>query len=182
MSGVHPHPAPGCDVERIERSSPPRVETSRESLSCECGLRPYMKLSLSEKNYRKIYLTCGVNQRGMEEFGKVHCQYFQWIHWKRRVLKDQQQQGPEKLWKGRFVVTGSYNTIMFPEEFRNLDSRLYLKSAYEGMKVFPEWKTEMYMAALTRYLKEEGQSAEVVQTVRRLKKKLFCSHHLLPRV
>ena len=28
MSGVHPHPVPGPGVERIERSSPPRVKTS----------------------------------------------------------------------------------------------------------------------------------------------------------
>ena len=110
----------------------PTLKHQWESLRCECGLRPRMKLSLSEKNYQKIYLTCRVNQRGVEEFGKVRCRYFQWIYWKPRVPKDQQQQGPEslgkeKLWKGGFVVGGSYNTSLFPEEFRNLDSRPFHK-------------------------------------------------------
>ena len=38
------------------------------------------------------------------------------------------------------------------------------------MKAFPEWKTELYLAALTRYLKEEKRE-EVVEIVRGLKEK-----------
>ena len=68
--------------------------------------------------------------------------------------------GNEDSWSG-----GSYNTIMFPDEFRNLDSRPYLKSAYEGTQESPEWKATIYVAALTRYLREEGHSADVLHRV-----------------
>ena len=77
---------------------------------------------------------------------KETCRYFQWIDWKRCVQKEQLETPlatEKKLWKGGFVVGGSYNTIMFPEE-----------SASEAMQQFPEWKGMIYLSALTRYLKE----------------------------
>ena len=160
----------------------PMLKEQWATLRCDCGLRPRMKLSLSEKNYQKVYLTCGVNRRGVEEFGKERCRYFQWIHWKPRKITSQASLSPlveairdgdpkSKLFHGPFIVGGTFNTIVFPEEFRNLDSRPYLKTAYDGMQSFPEWKTELYLAALTRYLKEEGKREEVVEIVQGLKDK-----------
>ena len=151
----------------------PTLKEQWDTLRCECGLRPRMKLSLSEKNYQKVYLTCGVNRRGVEEFGKVRCRYFQWIHCKPRkvtVVPLEDNNTRSQLFEGAFVVGGRFNTIGWPEEFRNLDSRKYLHVAFDAMKAFPEWKTELYLAALTRYLKEEKRE-EVVEIVRGLKEK-----------
>lgn len=163
----------------------PTLKEQWANVRCECGLRPRMKLSLSDKNYEKVYLTCGVNRRGVEEFGKQRCGYFQWIHWKPRkvasgacpsplveaILDNSNSKQASKLFKGPFIVGGYFNTIGWPEEFRNLDSRQYLKVAYEAMQTFPEWRTEVYLAALTRYLKEEGKRDGVVEIVRGLKDK-----------
>ena len=165
-------------LKQLKNHLHPTLKEQWATLRCECGLRPRMKLSLSEKNYEKVYLTCGVNQRGVEEFGKVRCRYFQWIHWKPRKecpspLEEVLGSGDpkSKLFHGPFIVGGTFNTIGWPEEFRNLDSRPYLRSAYDGMQSFPEWKTELYLAALTRYLKEEGKREEVLEIVQGLKDK-----------
>ena len=114
----------------------------------------------------------------MEEFGIERCRYFQWIHCKPRKVcpspleKVQGSGDPKsKLFQGPFIVGGTFNTIGWPEEFRNLDSRFYLRSAYDAMLTFPEWKTELYLTALTRYLKEEAKREEVVEIVQGLKDK-----------
>ena len=53
----------------------PEVLAKLEELTCQCGLTPRMKLSQSEKNPRKVFLTCGQNPREKES-----CGYFQWMH------------------------------------------------------------------------------------------------------
>ena len=53
----------------------PEVLAKLEELTCRCDLRPRMKLSQSEKNPRKVFLTCGQNPRE-----KDTCGYFQWMH------------------------------------------------------------------------------------------------------
>ena len=53
----------------------PEVLSRLEELTCQCGLKPRMKLSQSEKNPRKVFLTCGQNPRE-----KDTCGYFQWMH------------------------------------------------------------------------------------------------------
>ena len=45
-------------------------------LKCYCGYTPSMKLSQSEKNFSRVYLTCFKKQ--------MPCSFFQWIHWKVR--------------------------------------------------------------------------------------------------
>ena len=50
-----------------------------KSLRCECGFTPRMKLSRSEKNNGRVFLTC------FKKDGA--CGYFQWIHWKVRKPK-----------------------------------------------------------------------------------------------
>ena len=50
-------------------------------LKCHCDYTPRMKLSRSDKNYGRVFLTC---------FKKnAPCSYFQWVHWKVR-----EPQGP----------------------------------------------------------------------------------------
>ena len=45
-------------------------------LKCHCDYTPNMKLSRSEKNFGRVYLTC------FKKNGP--CSYFQWLHWKVR--------------------------------------------------------------------------------------------------
>ena len=79
------------------------------------------------------------------------------------------------------MVGGHCNTIMFPEEFRNLNSCPYLKSAYEGMKVFPEWKTRDLHGSLDP-VPERGRALGRGGANGPMAEKQICSHHVLPRV
>ena len=53
----------------------PEVLAKLEELTCQCELTPRMNLSQSEKNPRKVFLTCGQNPRENDT-----CGYFQWMH------------------------------------------------------------------------------------------------------
>ena len=59
----------------LENHTHPEVRAKLEELTCRCDLKPRMKLSHSEKNPDKVYLTCGQNPREKER-----CGYFQWMH------------------------------------------------------------------------------------------------------
>ena len=48
--------------------------TSFEALQCKCGLIPKMRLSQTERNRNRVFLTCG--QPGIDN----QCKYFQWMH------------------------------------------------------------------------------------------------------
>ena len=59
----------------LENHTHPEVRAKLTELTCRCDLKPRMKLSQSEKNPDKVYLTCGQNPREKEQ-----CGYFQWMH------------------------------------------------------------------------------------------------------
>ena len=79
----------------------------------------------------------------------------------------------EEAVEGGFRGRGGLTTPSCFKEFRNLDSRPYPKSVYEAMQQILKWKGMICLSALTRYLKEEGHSSEVVQTVQLLKDMTF---------
>lgn len=67
--------------DQLRRAIHPSVHRGllHTNLKCQCNVTPRMKLSRSEKNYGKVFLTC---------FKKNDpCKYFQWIHWKVREPK-----------------------------------------------------------------------------------------------
>lgn len=69
------------------------------NLKCECNFTPRMKLSRSEKNFGRVFLTC---------FKKNNpCRYFQWIHWKVRTPKGPMDQYVKKQdpHRGRLYYT-----------------------------------------------------------------------------
>ena len=60
--------------ELIENTHP-EVRAKLTEIKCKCSEVPRMKLSRSEKNKHKVFLTCGRNPRQNEV-----CGYFQWMH------------------------------------------------------------------------------------------------------
>ena len=60
--------------ELIENTHP-EVRAKLTEIKCKCSEVPRMKLSRSEKNKHKVFLTCGRNPRQKEV-----CGYFQWMH------------------------------------------------------------------------------------------------------
>ena len=120
----------------------PALKRQWESLYCECGLRPSMKLSLSEKNYQKIFLTCGMNQRGVEAFGKERCRQFpvdplETVRPKTAAagVSPVHREAVEGRVRGRrelkhHLVSRRIQIWILPRT----------KSVYDGMKEFPEWK------------------------------------------
>ena len=72
------------------------------NLKCYCDFTPRMKLSRSEKNYERVFLTCFKK--------KDPCNYFQWIHWKVRppqgpMDRYAQKQEPSRLYYTRGLPT-----------------------------------------------------------------------------
>ena len=50
-----------------------------DNMQCKCGLVPDMKLSRTEKNYHRVFLTCG--KREKKFFRTLEpCGFFQWMH------------------------------------------------------------------------------------------------------
>ena len=65
-------------------------------LKCHCDYTPRMKLSRSDKNYGRVFLTC---------FKKnAPCAYFQWVHWKVR-----EPQGPMDAYVQKSQSQGSWH-------------------------------------------------------------------------
>ena len=60
--------------ELIEHTHP-EVRAKLTELQCKCGEVPRMKLSRSDKNFHKVFLTCGQNPYQVQP-----CGYFQWMH------------------------------------------------------------------------------------------------------
>ena len=60
--------------ELIEHTHP-EVRAKLTELQCKCGEVPHMKLSRSDKNFHKVFLTCGQNPYQVQP-----CGYFQWMH------------------------------------------------------------------------------------------------------
>ena len=68
------HPLSIVLPELIENTHP-EVRAKLTEIKCKCSEVPRMKLSRSEKNKHKVFLTCGRNPRQNEA-----CGYFQWMH------------------------------------------------------------------------------------------------------
>ena len=60
--------------ELIEHTHP-KVRAKINELLCKCGEVPRMKLSRTDKNKNRVFLTCGQNP-----FQIQPCDYFQWMH------------------------------------------------------------------------------------------------------
>ena len=99
--------------ELIENTHP-EVRAKLTEIKCKCSEVPRMKLSRSEKNKHKVFLTCGRNPRQNEV-----CGYFQWMHaplWKpKRPLQPDEwaktiEGGPpeQKKWKTVKTPVGEY--------------------------------------------------------------------------
>ena len=90
--------------------------TIRESLfhgtlKCDCNYTPRMKLSRSDKNFGRVFLTC---------FKKTKpCRYFQWIHWKVRPPQGPMDAFVQKPPRGRL-----YYTRGLPTEVQRQDQAL----------------------------------------------------------
>ena len=81
------------------------------TLKCYCAFTPRMKLSRSEKNYERVFLTC---------FKKNNpCRYFQWIHWKVRPPQGPMDAFVQKPPRGRL-----YYTRCIPSEAQRQDRAL----------------------------------------------------------
>ena len=92
----------------LENHTHPEVRAKLTELTCRCDLKPRMKLSQSEKNPDKVYLTCGQNPREKER-----CGYFQWMHgplWRpKRPHQPTLEEGPQKKkWKTVKTTVGEY--------------------------------------------------------------------------
>ena len=64
-------------MEKLREDTHPQVRArlQRGELMCRCGFVPKMKLSRTNKNYQKVFFSCG----GFI-LGKEPCGYFQWLH------------------------------------------------------------------------------------------------------
>ena len=66
-------------LSEFTKNTHPQVRTKITALQCQCGLVPNMKLSRTDKNYHRVFLTCG--KREKKFFHTVNpCGYFQWMH------------------------------------------------------------------------------------------------------
>ena len=101
---------PGCAVFWTSDSHQPVVHQLCQSihptihqglcdgtLTCYCNYTLRMKLSRSEKNYERVFLTC---------FKKNDpCKYFQWVHWKVRPPQGPMDAFVQKPPRGRLYYT-----------------------------------------------------------------------------
>ena len=62
-------------LEKLKEDTHPQVRAriQRGALKCKCGFTPKMKLSHTDKNYKKVFFSCG-------SFLQEPCGYFQWLH------------------------------------------------------------------------------------------------------
>ena len=64
-------------METLKKDTHPQVRArvQRGELKCKCGFVPRMKLSRTQKNYQKVFFSCGSFLPGQDP-----CGYFQWLH------------------------------------------------------------------------------------------------------
>ena len=64
-------------LDKLKYETHPQVRPKLErcSLTCKCGFVPTMKLSRTDKNYNKVFLSCGQLIKAQQP-----CGYFQWLH------------------------------------------------------------------------------------------------------
>ena len=97
----------GIVLKELLQNTHHEVRSKITSLRCKCGCVPRMKLSRTEKNFRRVFLTCG-----QEPYQVKPCGYFQWMH------------GP--LWKPK---RASHPTL---EQFQTKVSRWQTRSTSQG--------------------------------------------------
>ena len=87
----------------LTQNTHPEVRAKITALQCQCQLTPRMKLSRTDKNFHRVFLTCG--QRQVEP-----CGYFQWMHgplWKpKRPAQPTLEQFPR--WQTVQTPVGEY--------------------------------------------------------------------------
>ena len=64
-------------MEALKEDTHPQVRArvQRGELKCKCGFVPRMMLSRTQKNFQKVFFSCGSFLPGQER-----CGYFQWLH------------------------------------------------------------------------------------------------------
>ena len=64
-------------MEKLKEDTHPQVRArlQRGEMRCKCGFVPKTKLSRTQKNYQKVFFSCGSFHPGKEP-----CGYFQWLH------------------------------------------------------------------------------------------------------
>ena len=100
-------------LSEFTQNTHPQVRTKITALQCQCGLVPNMKLSRTNKNYHRVFLTCG--KREKKFYHTVNpCGYFQWMHgplWKpKRPSQPTLEQFQAKVprWQTRSTPQGEY--------------------------------------------------------------------------
>ena len=70
----------------------PKLQQIWGSMACACGLVPKLKLSQTERNPNKVFLTCPRVQ-------EARCNFFQWIHMQPKPVKMTKASSPSELKK-----------------------------------------------------------------------------------
>ena len=62
-------------LEKLKEETHPQVRAriQRGELKCKCGFTPKLKMSRTDRNYQKVFFSCG-------SFVQEPCGYFQWLH------------------------------------------------------------------------------------------------------
>ena len=91
-------------LKELRKNTHPEVRAKITALHCQCSCVPRMKLSRTDKNFHRVFLTCGqVNP----------CRYFQWMHeplWKPKrpsqTTKEQTKVPRKQQMSNREVLKG----------------------------------------------------------------------------
>ena len=70
----------------------PKLQQLWGTMACACGLVPKLKLSQTERNPNKVFLTCPRVQ-------EARCNFFQWIHMQPKPVKMSKASSPSELKK-----------------------------------------------------------------------------------
>ena len=108
-------------LSELVENTHPEVRVKITALQCRCGLVPNMKLSRTDKNYHRVFLTCG--KREKKFYHTVNpCGYFQWMHaplWKpKRPSQPTLEQFQAKVPRKQQVDTREVLKGLFPGCFK----------------------------------------------------------------
>ena len=127
------------------------------TLKCHCEFTPRMRLSQSEKNPGRVFLTC---------FKKNEpCCYFQWVHWKVREPKGPMDAHVERLGTWHRPAYVKYHRACPP----NIQQQLRAKSSQQlvctGLDRFKKDNVKMYPAQDPWWNKKQTLAAELTDAV-----------------
>ena len=118
-------------------------------LKCHCDYTPRMKLSRSDKNYGRVFLTC---------FKKnATCAYFQWIHWKVR-----EPQGPMDAYVQK-QSQGSWHRPAYQKYRQQPTSQQLVRT---GLERFKKDDVKMYPQRQSRWGQTHGVDKTTLQRLR----------------